>query len=101
EEFGPESGMEILAGLVTPAIDYLHMQQVSTAMITNPKLRADWNAIVTAVSPNTTVPSVRSLHQFLVETMGSIDIPTCMTAANKPDTAKAAIDWFLMRRRQF
>jgi type VI secretion system protein ImpL len=95
--------MQALAGMVAPAIAYLHLPVVSSAMITNPKLHADWKGILAAAGPEPTTTSLASLHQFVASTMGPIDIPSCMVAATRPDTlsVKTPPDWFVMRRRQF
>lgn len=93
--------MQNLAALVAPAIAYLHLPAVGSAMITNPKLYADWKGILAAAGPEPTTTTVSSLHEYIAVTMGPIDVPSCMTAAGRPDTLKAAPDWFVMRRRQF
>jgi type VI secretion system protein ImpL len=95
--------MQKLAVAVTPAIAYLRLPAVSAAMITNPKLHAEWKGIVAAAGPEPTTTTLTSLHEYIATTMGAIDIPSCITAAGRADTlsAKTLPDWFVMRRRQF
>jgi hypothetical protein len=95
--------MQTLATLVQPAIAYLRLPGLTPEMITSPKLLADWTSIAAAAGPAPTSASLASLHEFLVVTMGPIDLPSCRTAVASLDTETnhAASDLFTIRRRQF
>jgi hypothetical protein len=99
EQLAPMQG---LVEMVTPALNFLRLPNVSSAMISNPKLVADWRGIA-AGNGDVTLPttSIGNLNEYLRVTLGPIDQPGCMAAAQRPDVPRTANDWFMMRRGQF
>ena len=99
EQLAPMQG---LIEIAAPALTFLRQPNVSSAMMTNPKLIADWRGIVAgngdAMQPTT---SIGNLNQYLRVTLGPIDQPGCQAAALRPDGPRTANDWFMMRRGQF
>lgn len=93
--------MATLARDVQPALDFLRLPVVTSAMITSPKLVADWRGIVagSALDP---ASSLGLLYSYIQTTMGPIDQAGCQAAALRPDPARTApADWYAARRVQF
>ncbi|MEO5568625.1 MAG: hypothetical protein ABIR92_09040, partial [Gemmatimonadaceae bacterium] len=91
--------LQTLARDVQPALSFLTLPVVTGAMISSPKLIADWRGIV-AGSRTDTVSGLRTLYDYITTTLGPIDQPSCQAAALRPDPARAS-DWYGSRRAQF
>lgn len=93
--------IQTLATSVTPALAFLRQPSVTPAMISSPKLVADWRGIVAAAGPEPTSTTLVNLYEYLRVTLGPIDQPTCQAAALRADGPRVGNDWFTMRRGQF
>jgi type VI secretion system protein ImpL len=93
--------MNQLAAMVVPALSFLKLPRVTPAMISNPKLVADWRGIVAGADPTVPTSSITNLAMYLRNTLGPIDQPSCQAAALRADARPASNDWFMMRRGQF
>jgi type VI secretion system protein ImpL len=93
--------MNSLASLVMPALNFVRLPQVTSSMISNPKLVAEWRGIAAGADVTVPTSSINVLAQYLRSTLGPIDQPGCQAAALRPDSKPASNDWFKMRRGQF
>ena len=92
-----------LAGEVAPALQYAALPAVRRE-IRAKKLIADWTAMTQSLSAYAggDVKSTRfTFEQFVVTTMGVIDVGSCQRVAAGGDTVRAAPDFFIRRRSAF
>jgi type VI secretion system protein ImpL len=91
------------AAEIAPALRYAALPAVSKE-IRAKKVIADWTSMTQSLSAYATgdVKSTRfTLEQFIVTTMGVIDVGSCQRVAAAGDTVHAAPDFFIRRRSMF
>ena len=92
-----------LAAEIAPALQYVALPKVK-AEIRAKKLIADWTSMTQSLSAYASgdVKSTRfTFEQFIVTTMGVMDVGGCQRVAASGDTARAAPDFFIRRRSAF